>query len=76
VVAWAESQEGFLERVSQVAVELDCILLEMDEIQLLDSRMEEPDYPEELITMRSTAQRQPSDIIFGRFHVWLQRDVN
>jgi hypothetical protein len=38
--------------------------------------MEEPDDPEELITMRATAQRQPNDTIFGGFHVWVQSNVN
>jgi putative transposase len=40
------------------------------------AKVEEPDYPEELITMRATAQRQPADTIFGSFHVWVQSDVN
>jgi hypothetical protein len=76
VVAWANSEESFGERVKQVATELDCILLEIDGAQLLDSRMEEPDYPEELITMRATAQRQPNDTTFGHFHIWVQSNVN
>jgi hypothetical protein len=76
IVAWADSEESFVERVRQAAIELDCILLEIDSTQLLDSRMEEPDYPDELITMRATAQRQPNDTIFGCFHIWAQSDVN
>jgi hypothetical protein len=59
-----------------LATELDCILREIDGTQLLDSRMEEPDYPGELITMRATAQRQPNDTIFGCFYTWAQSDVN
>jgi hypothetical protein len=76
IVAWANSEESFVERVRQAATELDCILLEVDGTQLLDSRMEEPDYPAELITIRATAQRQPNDTIFGCFHTWVQSDVN
>jgi hypothetical protein len=76
IVAWANSDKDFAERVKRVASELDCILLEVDGTQLLDSRMEEPDYPEELITMRTTARRQPDDTIFGTFHIWVQSDVN
>jgi hypothetical protein len=76
IVARADSEESFVERVRQTATELDCILLEIDGTQLLDSRMEEPDYPDELITMRATAQRQPNDTIFGCFHTWAQSDVN
>lgn len=76
VVAWADSEEHFVEHIKQAVVGLDCILQELDDTQLLDSRMEEPDYPEELITMRATAQRQPADTIFGSFHVWVRSDVN
>jgi hypothetical protein len=35
-----------------------CILLELDHVQPIDERMEEPDSPEELITVRSTARSQ------------------
>ena len=76
VVCWAGSEEAFVEQVRQVSAGLDCILLELDDPQLLDSRMDESDYPEELITMRVTAQEQPSDTVFGQFHIWLQSDVN
>jgi hypothetical protein len=76
VVAWADSEEGFVDHIKQVAIGLDCILQELDGTQLLDTRMEDPDYPDELITMRATAQRQPTDTIFGSFHVWVQSDVN
>jgi hypothetical protein len=33
-------------------------------------------YPEELITMRTTAQRQPKDVVFGTFHIWTQTDAS
>lgn len=75
IVAWAATEAEFIQRVELIVPTLDCILLELDGVQLLDKRMEEPDYPEELITMRSTAQRQPSDIVFGTFHTWTQTDV-
>lgn len=76
IVAWAPSEEEFGTRVKKAAADLDCILLELEHIQLLDQRMEEPNYPEELIEMRATAHRQPDDIIFGTFHVWVQDDIN
>lgn len=38
--------------------------------------MEEPDYLEELIDMRTTARRQPKDVVFGAFHIWTQSDAN
>lgn len=76
IVAWAGSEEEFRSRVQGVVTTLDCILLELEKIQLLASRMEEPDYPEELIEMRSTAQRQKDDIVFGTFHTWVQSDLN
>lgn len=75
IVASAASESEFRERVDRIVPTLDCVLLELDKVQLLESRLEEPDYPEELITMRSTAQRQPLDLIFGTFHTWTQSDV-
>jgi hypothetical protein len=76
IVAWSSSEKAFAEIVKQRATELDCILLELDGTELLDARMEEPDFPDKLITMRATAQRQPEDTIFGTFHTWSQSDVN
>jgi hypothetical protein len=38
--------------------------------------MEEPDYPEELIDMRATAERQRDDIVFRSFHIWTQDNAN
>jgi hypothetical protein len=76
VVASVNSEAEFTERVERIVPTLDCILLELDHVQPLDKRMEEPDYPEELITMRSTAERQPADIVFGTFHLWTNSDIN
>jgi hypothetical protein len=76
IVAWASSELEFADRVKQTMPELDCLLLELEGIKPLEKRMEEPDYPEELITMRTTAQRQPKDVVFGTFHTWTQRDIN
>ena len=76
IVAWADSEEEFGQRAKQAAKGLDCIVLELEHIQLLEERIEDPESPEELITMRTTAQRQPADIIFGAFHTWVQSDEN
>ncbi len=76
IVAWAFSEEEFVNRVKQATSELDCILLELEDIQLLDGGIDKPDYPEELIAMRETAQRQRDDIVFGCFHIWTQDDAN
>jgi len=76
VVASVNSEAEFTERVERIVPTLDCILLELDKVQLLDKRMGEPDYPEELITMRSTAKRQPADLVFGTFHIWTESDIN
>jgi hypothetical protein len=38
--------------------------------------MNASDYPEELIDMRATAQRQPDDIVFGDFHVWTDDEAS
>jgi hypothetical protein len=75
IVAWASSEEQFRQRVQKITPELDCILLELEHIQLLNERMEQPDYPEDLIDMRSTAERQPADVVFGTFHTWEQSDI-
>ena len=74
--AAARSEADFIERVERIVPTLDCILLELDGIQPMDQRIEEPDSPEELISMRSTAERQPMDLMFGRFHIWMQSDAN
>ena len=76
VVACVESKEAFEERVKRHSEGMDCILVELDLVQLLETRMSEEDYPEELITMRETAARQTSDTVFGTFHIWLQEDSN
>jgi hypothetical protein len=55
---------------------MDCILVELEHVQLVEARMSEEDYPEELITMRETAARQTADTVFGRFHTWHQEDSN
>ena len=76
VVASVNSADEFTERVERIVPTLDCVLLELDHVQLLDKRLEEPDYPEELITMRSTAKSQPADLVFGTFHIWTESDIN
>jgi hypothetical protein len=76
VVAWVESIEAFEERVKRHVEGIDCILVDLEKVQLLETRMSEDDYPEELITMRETAARQTADTVFGTFHTWLQEDSN
>lgn len=76
VVAWAESRAAFKEKVKRHTEGLDCILVDLEHVQLLESRMNMPDFSEELITMRQTANRQLSDTMFGTFHIWHQEDEN
>ena len=76
VVAWAASKTTFEEKVKRHAEWLDCILVEIEEVQLLESRMDAPDFPEELIDMRRSANRQPDATMFGTFHIWHQEDSN
>ena len=76
VAAAVNSEAEFIDRVKQIVPTLDCILLELDGVEPIDERMERPDYPEELINMRSTAQRQPADLVFGTFHVWTESETN
>ena len=76
VVAWADSQAAFEEKVKRHTEDLDCILVELEHVQLLESRMNLRDFPEEFINMRQTATRHPEDTVFGAFHVWHQEDAN
>ncbi len=74
VVACVESRAAFEERVKRHSEGMDCILVQLEQIQLLEARMSKEDYPEELITMRETAARQIADTVFGTFHIWQQED--
>ncbi len=76
VVASVNSEAEFTERVERIVPTLDCILLELASVQTIDERIDQPDCPEELITMRSTAQKQPADLVFGAFHIWTDSDIN
>jgi len=76
VIAFVESKAAFEERVKRHAEGMDCILVELEHVQLLEAKMIEEDYPEELITMRETAARQTADTVFGTFHTWDQEDSN
>jgi len=76
VVACVQSKAAFEERVKRHAEGMDCILVELEHVQLVEARMSEEDYPEELITMRETAARQTADTVFGTFHTWHQEDSN
>jgi hypothetical protein len=77
VVAWAESSKEFEQKVRNIAQrDLDCILCELEKIDLLEARMQSDDFPAELITMRATAYRQREDTVFGTFHTWLQDERN
>jgi hypothetical protein len=76
VAASVNSEAEFNERVERIVPTLDCILLELEGVKPIDERVEEPDCPEEIINMRSTAQKQPSDLVFGAFHIWTESDIN
>ncbi len=76
LAASVDSEAEFTERVERIVPTLDCILLTLEDVKPIDERMEEPDYPEELINMRSTARAQPADLVFGGFHVWTDNDIN
>ena len=69
VVAWAESASHFEKRVTAiVAEELDCIVREIEQIELLEAALQREGCPDEFFTMRATAERQPDDVMFGTFH--------
>lgn len=75
-MACVQSQEAFEERVKRHVEGLDCILVELENVQLLETRMSREGYPEELINMRLTATLQPEDSVFGTFHIWEQDEAN
>jgi len=73
----AESAKHFEERVTEIAKEqLDCIVRELEQVELLEVALLREGCPDEFFTMRDTAQRHPDDVVFGTFHVWAQDDVN
>jgi hypothetical protein len=76
IVAWAESRDHFEKRVKSTVEELDCILRELENVGLLEARMECDDYPEEFLNMRRTALNQREDVVFGTFYTWDQSDLN
>jgi hypothetical protein len=76
IAAWAESKAAFEEKVKRHTKEMDCVLVELEDVQLLESRMKLPDFPEEFINMRQTANRQQADTVFGTFHIWMQEESN
>ena len=64
-------------RVTAIAAEqLDCIVREIEQIELLEAALHREECPDEFFTMRATAERQPDDVLFGTFHIWDQDDVN
>lgn len=76
VVAWEESQAAFEAKVKLMSESLDCILYGIEQVGRLEDKMKTEDYPEEFISMRETAIRQPRDTVFGPFHTWDQDDRN
>lgn len=77
VVAWAESAKHFEQRATTIAHEqLDCIVREVEHVELLEAAVHREGCPDELFTMQTTAERQPNDVVFGTFHVWTQSDLN
>jgi len=76
VAASVDSEGEFMERVERIVPTLHYILFGVEGVKRIDERMNEPDYPEELISMRSTAERQPADLVLGTFHIWTESQIN
>jgi hypothetical protein len=76
IAAVAGSQVAFQQRVKRAVEELDCVLQDLDDVQLLEDRLNSPGYPEELLDMATTARSHPEDAVFGTFHIWLRSDAN
>jgi hypothetical protein len=56
IIAWACSEEEFRERVKWLATELDCTLMDLENIEPLGEDVENPEDPDELT--------------IGQFHIW------
>jgi hypothetical protein len=76
VAVWAESRDAFQKRIERAAHELDCVLVELDDVEPLEARIASGDAPEQFIDIRNTAVEHPDDAIFGDFHIWKRADSN
>jgi hypothetical protein len=76
IAAWAKTRGAFKERVQRAVDELDCILVEFDDVSSLDARIESGDCPDQFLDMRRVATENPANAIFGDFHIWSQDDAN
>lgn len=76
IAAWAESRAAFEQRIIQEVDEIDCVLHDFDDVDLLDNRMRQSDYPDEFIDILKTATSRPEAAVFGEFHIWLKDDAN
>jgi hypothetical protein len=76
VAAWAASPAEFEERVRKAAADLNCVLVELDDVGLLEIAIEKEDAPEHLADMLKTAEAHPADAVFGDFHIWHKDDAN
>jgi len=74
IAAWADSREGFEKRIQGAVEELDCILVELDDVAPLETRVAPGDFPEEFIDIRRTAADHPNDTVFGEFYIWHRDD--
>jgi hypothetical protein len=54
VVAWAESAKHFEQRVTASAERLDCLVREMEQVELLEAALRREGCPDEFFTMRAS----------------------
>jgi hypothetical protein len=76
VAAWAETPAAFEERVRRAADELDCILVDLDDVELLETEMDRDEVPEQFTDMLRMAKERPGDAVFGDFHIWHEDEAN
>lgn len=76
IAAWAESRPAFEERLKRAVEELDCVLVDLDEVEPLESKIASCDSPEQFIDIQKTATDHPNDAVFGDFYIWHRDDSN
>ena len=69
-------REAYSKRVQTITEELDCILVDLEEVELLEIKMDSGDFPEEFFEMRNTAVRQPKMLFLEPSTSGMRDEVN
>jgi hypothetical protein len=75
VALWANSDSDFYSRVAKAISELDLELLELEDREPLTKKMAHNQAGDETLQMAETARMNPTDVVFGTFHIWENTDA-